>query len=367
MSLCFDITQFTRMPMASGIQRVLLQIAERCADDDRFAVMCRDGAHLLTPDAADMLIRSRFDSTWRGPLWWSATDVALGRLTTDEIGDRFDAYVFAELTYDRETLDRWQELIDVHPDRVGAIFYDATPETHRELFGVQPPAGAGRYFRMVATLDRVACISHGARRELAQIARRDETEFDVAPLGGDHLPVADAGDPPTSFVVLGDLKAKKRVDIVLEAFERVRDEVDVDLVIIGRSIEGEDRIAGLVRSASAGPRVTWLSEATDADVSEQLGRAVAGAFVAGEEGFGLPALELLHAGVPIVVDATLPSLRYVDDHGQIRLEHVDVASVAEAIVRLVGAERDRFRGDAENVAVPSWDTFMTSIREVMTR
>ncbi|MEZ5296209.1 MAG: hypothetical protein R2697_08055 [Ilumatobacteraceae bacterium] len=54
--------------------------------------------------------------------------------------------------------------------------------------------------------------------------------------------------------MLGDLKAKKRVDIVLEAFERVRDEVDVDLVIIGRSIEGEDRIAGLVRSASAGPR-----------------------------------------------------------------------------------------------------------------
>lgn len=51
-------------------------------------------------------------------------------------------------------------------------------------------------------------------------------------------------------------------------------------------------------------------------------------------GFGLPALELLHTGSPLIVDMALPALRYMSEAGRIRWSDVTVDSVSNAMLQV---------------------------------
>lgn len=365
MPLCFDVSQFVRQPAASGIQRVLHQIALQSGSDDRFAV--HDGQHtwLLTPDQANTMLRGVFDRSipTDRPLSDWVRDRSLGTMATESLIRHFDGYVFTELTYDLEILSWWRYLALHHPDRVGAVFYDAAPETSRQLFGSQAPSGGSSYFRFVATVDRVTCISHAAKDQLDLLARHRLRPALVAPLGADHLPTTHA-PPAGTVVIVGDLKTKKRTTVALDAFDQVAEEIPHRLIIVGSAIRGEERVRqrveGSVRDHHG--RVTWMAGVTDEVLADALSSADVSVFIAGDEGFGLPALEALHAGVPVIADAELPSLRYVGDGGVIALADVNVGAVADALRRIAGADGAVLRDGAAAQRVPTWGDFVASIR-----
>jgi glycosyltransferase involved in cell wall biosynthesis len=91
------------------------------------------------------------------------------------------------------------------------------------------------------------------------------------------------------YVTLCRLVAHKRVDLVVEAFNRL----DKPLVVIG---DGPAR-ASLQRQA--GPNVRFLGRQPDDTVSEVLGRAKAFVY-AGEEDFGIALAEAQAAGCPVI-------------------------------------------------------------------
>ena len=363
MTLYFDVTQYANQPNASGIQRVLLQLAVECGDHDRFVVYEGDQILILTPSVVEQALRHTFGG--------ASTDVSvieffrarsLGVMMPEELIASQPSYVIAELSYRADLLRWWARLLETSPDRLGAIFYDAAPENSRQLFGSPPAPGASAYFRLIARIPKVACISYGAREELAHLGNRDPATIDVVPLGGDHLNTV-VSDDARRFVVIGDLKAKKRVDIALAAFQMVADEIDHELVILGRAIVGEDSISQAVSSA-VGPRVRWLKGVSDVVLSDALSGATASIFVATSEGFGLPVLESIHAGVPVIVDEALPALAFLDPVGQIRLGEVTVDSVAQAMRVLGGPDGSRFRQLARETTVHSWAKYCEDLRNV---
>lgn len=366
MSLCFDITQFVSAPTASGIQRVLREIARRTQDDDLFGVIDGGCVHLIHPSAAVELLETPFVVNGQvSSLTQTALRESHGRVSLRDIAAYCEAYVFAELTYSLELLKAWSEL-EAGPAKTGAIFYDALPETNRSLIGSQPPFGSGEYFRFVSRLDRVACISHAAREELSTISRRPAADFTVAPLGADHFP-RNFADSDGHFVVIGDLRKKKRVVDVVRAFQSVASATD-RLIIIGRAIEGADDERDFVDgAASANEGIEWLSNATDDQIEDCLRRAQACLFIARNEGYGLPAVEALQLGVPVVVAADLPCVRYLNGSGVLALGQVDEQSIGDAITRFGGPDGAAARSAARELVLPSWSDHIERLRSLFQR
>ena len=76
------------------------------------------------------------------------------------------------------------------------------------------------------------------------------------------------------------------------------------------------------------------------------------------EGFGIPPMEALQAGVPVVVSDTLPALEGLPGGGQIRLAEVSAGAIGQAVRRLLddGVARALW-ADAAALDVPGWDVF----------
>jgi glycosyltransferase involved in cell wall biosynthesis len=129
--------------------------------------------------------------------------------------------------------------------------------------------------------------------------RPDETVAgtDDAALRGLHL------DPDRPFVLfVGTLEPRKNVPALVRAFDRVATaHPDVLLVIAGHRGWGADEVERAVLAAERhGDRVVRTGYVPDEAVPALLRKAAVVAYPSLEEGYGLPALEALACGAPLI-------------------------------------------------------------------
>jgi len=92
--------------------------------------------------------------------------------------------------------------------------------------------------------------------------------------------------------------------------------------------------------------------------------ACASIMISRHEGYGLPAVESLFLGTPVVAAADLPSLADLGSGGQIRLNDTDVPSVSAAMDRFADpAFAADMREAAERLALPTWSTYARSVAD----
>ncbi len=110
---------------------------------------------------------------------------------------------------------------------------------------------------------------------------------------------------PASFVVLGTIEPRKNHDFLLDVWEdisRTLPEKDVPILhIIGkRGWENTSFFDRLVQSAMYGTKVVEHNSLNDKDLNAILSTARALLFPSFAEGYGLPALEAMAAGIPVI-------------------------------------------------------------------
>lgn len=104
-----------------------------------------------------------------------------------------------------------------------------------------------------------------------------------------------------SFITVGRLKSYKRVDIIIEACNRL----NLPLTVIGRGPE----LAALQKLA--GPTITFDTTASDEKVVQYMQTAEAFLFAAHED-FGITPVEALAAGTPVIAYKAGGALDYVE-------------------------------------------------------
>ncbi|MGH2688627.1 MAG: glycosyltransferase family 4 protein [Actinomycetota bacterium] len=133
------------------------------------------------------------------------------------------------------------------------------------------------------------------------------------------------------LLFVGTQEPRKNLDRLIAAFARLGDK-DLQLVIAGPPGWGSVDLPGVVRKLGLDGRVVFSGYLPD----EQIGSLMAGArafvFPTLYEGFGLPPLEAMAAGVPVVA-ARAGSLPEVLGDAPFWCDPLDVDSIAEAIGR----------------------------------
>jgi glycosyltransferase involved in cell wall biosynthesis len=156
-----------------------------------------------------------------------------------------------------------------------------------------------------------------------------DSRVSVVPSGADHLPAPDAaatdallrrvGVSGAFLLTVSTLEPRKNVDRLVRAFGQVRASLPGPwpLVIVGPTGWGP----GPQRPPAA-DHVVFTGPVPAPVVSELYLRARAFAYVPVTEGYGLPPLEAMHAGLPAVVSDQVPSVH-------------DLGAVGPAPARLV--------------------------------
>jgi len=152
---------------------------------------------------------------------------------------------------------------------------------------------AGRVFVIPLGVDldrfRPAVPGHDTAGTFTGVGRSDE----------DLLASLGVREPYVLF--LGTLEPRKAVPELVAAFDVLaRRESELSLVLAGKPGWGAQEVDRQIASAHHGDRVTRAGYVDDDAVPALLRRAAVMVYPAKEEGFGLPALEALACGAPLV-------------------------------------------------------------------
>jgi glycosyltransferase involved in cell wall biosynthesis len=109
---------------------------------------------------------------------------------------------------------------------------------------------------------------------------------------------------------------------------------DVDLVIVGGKGWLEDPIYAVIRDQNVTDHVHFTGFADEADLPALYTHAAAFAFPSLYEGFGLPVLESMGCGTPVVT-STVSSLPEVAGDAALMVDPLDVTGLTDALQRLL--------------------------------
>lgn len=190
------------------------------------------------------------------------------------------------------------------------FLHDIIPLTHPEYCRPDEP---GKHHRRLVTMSSVGrgliVNSHATLTSLKAYAQTTGLTMPpsvVAPLAPAALPLPESRRPMEEpyFVVLGTIEPRKNHLLLLNLWRQMAGDMKGEvprLVVIGqRGWECEQVVDMLERCTSLNSCVYEVSRCTDAELSTWLYHAQALLFPSFVEGFGIPLVEALSLGLPVI-------------------------------------------------------------------
>ncbi|HVE84612.1 MAG TPA: glycosyltransferase [Myxococcales bacterium] len=228
------------------------------------------------------------------------------------------------------------------PERTGVYCHDL--DAFRSLFadGERRPA----WFKAIARrilhgLQRAAVVFHSTRAVAAEIERRgllDPSRLVLAPYGvsPELTPDPPADAPPLPeplrerryLLHVGSGAPRKRLDVLLDAFARVRRDFP-ELLLVQRGAPLTPELRAQVERLGIASALVQPPPASRPELAQLYRGAALVVVTSDAEGFGLPVLEALACGAPVLA-TDLPSLREVGGDAARYAPPGDAASFASA-------------------------------------
>lgn len=243
--------------------------------------------------------------------------------------------------YTLPPLARARGLVTVHDLSFLTYPEGALPSLRRYLTAAVP--------RSCARAVRILADSRHTRQDLVDLLGQDPARIDVVGAGvdaafrrPDESVLAEArvrlGLPARFVLGLGTLEPRKNFVGLIRAFERLGrqpQQADLKLVIAGGRGWLYEPILQAARQSELAARIQLLGFVADADLPALYSLAEAFAFPSHYEGFGIPVLEAMACGTPVVA-ADNSSLPEVAGEAALLVPAGDDAALAAALARLLG-------------------------------
>lgn len=370
-AVVIDVHHTARTGLATGIQRVVRQSIARWSRDHEVLLAGWDSTHeslvLLTPEQSRNAVagdvrdaeedRSRVIVPWEG------------------------TYILPELAVEDERTSRIAALAEFSGNRTGTIGFDCVPVTTAETASTGISAAFSRTLVAVSHMDRIATISSAAATEysgwrhmlgsigmagpdirpiLLPSQPEDVTEEELATaarsLVTDDLPLV---------VCVGSHEPRKNHLAVLHAAELLwRRGLEFSLVFIGGNAwNSAEFLYRLEVLEGFGRPVRSLSSITDALLWSAYRLAHCTIFPSINEGYGLPIVESLSVGTPVITSGFGSMLEVASEGGALFVDPHDDQDIAAALERLLTdtALHERLTAEALAIDGGTWDQYAARV------
>jgi glycosyltransferase involved in cell wall biosynthesis len=184
--------------------------------------------------------------------------------------------------------------------------------------------------RAAAESDRIIAVSEFTARQVEQLLGVEQPRLRVVHHGV-HLP--DPPSAPREKIVLhvGALQKRKNIARLAEAFEALPQ--DWRLALAGSAGFGAEQILRGIETSPARDRIAVLGYVSPKELAGWYARAMILAFPSLDEGFGIPILEAMAAGVPVVT-SNRSALAEVAGTAALLVNPESVDELAHSLARL---------------------------------
>ena len=182
--------------------------------------------------------------------------------------------------------------------------------------------------RVLRAARRIIAVSEFTRRELVELLEVPPERISVVPNGVDDEFTRDGPSASGDYVLaVGTLEPRKNLGRLVEAARRT----DVELRVVGARGWGGVEVGG--------NGVRWLGEVDDAELARLYRGAVCLAYPSLYEGFGIPVLEAMACGAPVVTTRG-SAMEEVANGAAVLVDANDPAEIAAGIER-AAADREQ--------------------------
>lgn len=227
------------------------------------------------------------------------------------------------------------------PDLVWREHAESVPPRRRGYYTLMIPASMRRARRLIA-------ISRATADKIAAAYPQHAGKTRVVPLGVDRRVFAPVGDAarladargryglPERFVLgLGTLEPRKNLAALVEAFARVAGETPgLGLVLAGKEGFRSELLLERARASGVADRIVLPGHIATPDLPAVYTLAAAFAFPSLEEGFGLPILEAMACGVPVVTGDRSAMAEVAGDAAEL-VDPANVDAIAASLRRVL--------------------------------
>jgi glycosyltransferase involved in cell wall biosynthesis len=252
-------------------------------------------------------------------------------------------------------------------DLIPLLHDDGADSRYRRRFARHLRAG-------VRMAQRIICVSENTRRDLVTKYPDAAAKAVVIPWGIDppadvvcELP-ADVATPPFVVGLGGGGAKRKNVPTMIRALAALPGHLaGVPLVILGVTNATErEALSNLARELAVDHRVRLEAFVTEAMLDAYLKNAACVLYLSTYEGFGLPPLEAMASGTPVVT-SNVSSLPEVTGGAAVLIDPYDPAAIADGMRRVLtdpALRADLVARGLARVREYSWERSVRRVREV---
>jgi glycosyltransferase involved in cell wall biosynthesis len=209
-------------------------------------------------------------------------------------------------------------------------------------------------FRATASLAvrrarHLIAISESTKRDLVRLLSAAERKITVTHLAADQrfrpldrqewqYAISAYGLPERYILYLGINKPHKNLPFVVQVFHELR--TDAKLVLAGKEDPRYPQVREEARRLRLGERVVFLGDVPEKDLSPIYNGAEVFVFPSLYEGFGLPVLEAMACGTPVVCSNS-SSLPEIAGNAAISLDPADTGAWVAALTEVLESEELR--------------------------
>lgn len=308
---------------ATGIDRICLAWMEHYGPQAQAVIVHRRGQAILPFKTSQALFRllAEPESGKSGVVRFRAAMAALAIRRSGHVRDRLEGRNRFWLNpghtgLDRPGLSGWVRRRKLRPVH---LVHDLIPITHPQFCREGEDERHRR--RMLTVLDTGAGVVANSAHTLTTLGEFAAAEGRVLPRavvawpGTPVLPrVQDRQSAEPTFVILGTIEGRKNHALPLSLWSKMlagRADITVPrLVIVGRRGWQADHVFAEIDRGAFGDRVVEAGPLDDAELAETLAGARALLFPSFAEGYGIPLVEALATGVPVIA-SDLPVFREI--------------------------------------------------------
>ncbi|WP_372774591.1 glycosyltransferase family 4 protein [Mangrovibacterium sp.] len=197
---------------------------------------------------------------------------------------------------------------------------------------------------------RIATVSYYSKEDIVRLYNVKAENIDVVYNGVNQLYTPTNSDQQTEtkakysdglpyFLYIGSLHPRKNICGLLRAFDayRTATERPTKLIITGDAMFKTDDIVKTYEGMRYRKDVVFTGRLSTKDLHQVLGAALALTFVPFFEGFGIPVIEGMSAGIPVICSNTT-SLPEVGGHAVLYADPFAISQIRDAMIRIAEEE-----------------------------